>query len=335
MKLLKILATLVLPLLIMQSCEKAEFEVPVQEGGLIEIKNPSLNYVVGNPGPYESTVRIYQGEIKVEKVDVYATFYSTRPDTVIATDEVVSTQLISNIVLFTTLKPSSPSQNSIESFSFEFDDIYSPFTIETEVYPEGVLADDVKKGATNTDLGDALPATDSEYRIGDYWSFEYHVTTTDGRTIIQNKPTKATVATRYAGSYKCLKGEYWHPSLGNYYHTDVWPAETLIESVDAKTYRVIEYIGPFDGNEWYFQIDGNIISYPLVWDGAAQLLNDQPLITCESNPADLTDVCGEPGANTVVNDDVNGKDKLIMALGYYTAGSGPRQFYQVYEKIVK
>jgi hypothetical protein len=97
---------------------------------------------------------------------------------------------------------------------------------------------------------------------------------------------------------------------------------------------VVEYIGPFDGNTWYFQVNDGVISYPLEWAGAAQLLNGQPLITCQTNPNDLINVCGEPGANTVVNDDVEGKDQLIMALGYYTAGSGPRQFYQVLEKNV-
>lgn len=343
MKILKILSILALPLMMLLSCDKSELEVNVKEGGLLEIKTPSLNYVVGNSGPYTGVFRVYQGETKVTQIDIYATFNSTRPDTLVETDldgkiekSVIYTKLKSNTVKFTTINLTSD-VNSIEEFSFNFADIQSPFTIETEEQP-AIETDKeyvVIKGFSRNDVGQGLPASDGDYTIGDYWEFRYDVTTSDGRVVTQDKPTKTTVATRYAGKYKCLKGEYWHPSLGNYYHTGDWPDETIIESVDAKTYRVLEYIGPFDGNEWYFQIEDGIISYPLEWNGEAQILNDQPLITCQTNPSDLTNVCGEAGANTVVNDDVNGKDQLIMALGYYTSGSGPRQFYQKFEKIVE
>lgn len=43
--------------------------------------------------------------------------------------------------------------------------------------------------------------------------------------------------------------------------------------------------------------------------------------------------CGN--SNFVVRDNVDGKDKLYMSFGYYTTGSGPREFYQVMEKIVE
>jgi hypothetical protein len=43
--------------------------------------------------------------------------------------------------------------------------------------------------------------------------------------------------------------------------------------------------------------------------------------------------CGN--SNYVINNDVNGKDRLVMSIGYYTSGSGPREFYQVLEKIVE
>jgi Na+/H+ antiporter NhaD/arsenite permease-like protein len=99
----------------------------------------------------------------------------------------------------------------------------------------------------------------------------------------------------------------------------------------------VEYFGAFNGNEWYFQIDENdIISYPEETpDGDAQAGNGQPLITCQSNPSDFAAdglPCGAD-ANVVVRDDVTGKDRLYMTFGYFTAGSGPRTFWQVMEKI--
>ena len=44
--------------------------------------------------------------------------------------------------------------------------------------------------------------------------------------------------------------------------------------------------------------------------------------------------CGDADHNTVLLDNVNGKDIITMSFGYYTAGSGPREFYQQMEKVV-
>jgi len=340
MKLLKILAAIVLPLMIFQSCNKTEFAVNQEEGGLIEVKNPALNYVVGNTGPYAATVRLYQGEVKVTKVDVYLSFTSTRQDTLIATDEVVNTQLVSNTVLYTTITPASTNQNSIESFTFSFDDISSPLSIEEEVYPEGVTADDVIKGPSNIEVGDALPATDGEYKIGDSWTFEYHATTSDGRTVVQSNSTKVTVSTRYAGSYNVLAGWYYGPE--GLRDAAIWVGEQInIESVDATTYAWSAWGAQFysnwdtgdDQNNLYFQVDPgtNEITYL-----PGQILNGWDLLTPYENPTTLTQVIPIAGANinSVIKDDVGGKDQLNMCYGYNTEGTAPREFYFLLEKIV-
>ena len=111
----------------------------------------------------------------------------------------------------------------------------------------------------------------------------------------------------------------------------------LIESVDATTYRVVEYFGAFNGNEYYFQIDENDkITYPAETpDGDAQTGNGEPMTTCALNPGDLTNVPCGADTNIVIRDDVSGKDRLVMTFGYFTGGSGPREFYQVLEKIVE
>lgn len=341
MKIFKILTVLALILICGISCDEGALELEVTEGGLLNVSNPSLNYVVGNPGPYTSNLTVYQGDVKTTKIEIYKTFYSTRKDTLIKTlvkedttvydTSMLSTTLISNTVLYETINISDEATSYV-SFDFTLDDLRKDLVIETEEVPVVTGTDpyEIIKGYTVKDVGDALPTTDGEYSIGDYWEFEYHITTSDNRVLVQSKTTKAAIATRYAGKYRAIRGEYYHPELGNYYRTADWPAETLIESVDATTYRVLEYCGLFDGNEWVFQIVDGVISYP-----AGQFLNDQPMITCESNPLDMSIACAFPNTNTVVNDDVNGKDQLIMAFGYFTAGSGARQFYQILEKIVE
>ncbi len=341
MKKLNILFFLVLTLFFLSSCEDIKDPVPAKEGGLIELKDPSINYVVGNPGPYAASVRVYQGDVKTTKIEIYKKFNSTRPDTLVLTKKedgtvtksLLTTALVSNTVLYATINITGD-QNSIQSFSFTFDELRNGLTIEKEIIPTPVVDTSkfsyaIVKGFTYNDVGEALPNSDGNYTIGDNWEFAYYSTVDDGRIVTQNTKTKVTVATRYAGKYRCVDGRYFRLGVLTYTTGD-WPAETYIESVDAKTYKVLEYWGAFDGNEWYFQIENGVISYP-----AGQNLNDQPMITCETNPGDMTEVCGLPSANTVVNDDVNGKDRLIMANGYYTAGSGPRVGYQVMEKIVE
>jgi hypothetical protein len=346
MKILKILAILALPLVILQSCDKSELEVKATEGALIEIKSPSLNYVVGNPGPYTGSVRIYQGTVKATQIDIYATFYTSRVDTVVETDSEgaitkseITTELVSNTVLFKTITPSSTDQNTISSFSFTFDELASPLTIETENIP-AVNTDNsyvINKGAVVNDLGKSLSMNDGDYFIGDKWELAYKVTTSDGREIYQNKPTNVTVATRYAGKYIIASSAYYRigePSIG------LWDGEeALIESIDAKTYRWTDWGAPYgwesNGNVGlYFQIEGGVVTYPAEWGGAAQTINGQPLITCALNPTDLTNVsCGS--SNIVINDDVNGEDQLLLVHGYFTAGSGAREFDFVLVKVVE
>lgn len=347
MKIYKILGVLLLSIFTFISCDKSELAVTGVEGGLLEIKNPSINYIVGNSGPYASSLRVYQGTIKTNKVEIYKTFYSTRPDTLVLTKKedgsiektVLTTILMSNSILYTTINVSGD-QNSIESFTFTFDQLREGLKIEKEIVPipevdDSIYSFAIIKGFSKNAVGSGLLATDGDYNIGDYWEFQYYPSTSDGRKLLQDLSTKVTVATRYAGKYRCIEGLYYRLGVLTYTTSD-WPDVTEIQSVDAKTYRVLEYWGAFNANpEWYFQIQNGVISYPAKWNGVPQLLNKNPLITCQTNASDMTEVCGLPGANTVVNDDVNGKDRLIMANGYYTAGSGPRILYQVLEKIVE
>lgn len=62
-------------------------------------------------------------------------------------------------------------------------------------------------------------------------------------------------------------------------------------------------------------------------EGNGVNLNGQPIMTCESNNGFTVLAC-DASSSLAVPDDVAGADQLIMTVGYLTAGSGPREFYQ-------
>ena len=138
----------------------------------------------------------------------------------------------------------------------------------------------------------------------------------------------------FEGTHKAIDAEYYR--IGVFYLDEAsWPAETVIEAVDATTYKVVNYLGPFTGNTWYFTVVNDVIDIPLTYNGTAQLGNAQPFISCASNPTDMALVnCAS--SNVVIRDNVNGKDRLKMSFGYYnsTGAIGPRVFYQDLELIV-
>jgi hypothetical protein len=238
---------------------------------------------------------------------VYRSFTSSETGST-SNEELLTTLPISDITV---------GDNASFNFSFTYEDLIAGLTID----------------------GAPLPANDAELNIGDFWSLTYITTTSDGDIHTNRSITKVSVATRFAGLYRTIDAKYYRIGVLTYTTAD-WPAETLIESVDATTYRVVDYFGAFGPpNEWYFQIDSNdVITYPdTTPSGDPQLGNGAPFITCQTNSSDFANdglPCGSD-SNYVERDDVNGADKLYMTFGYYTDGSGPRTFYQVLEKIVE
>lgn len=306
MKNLKIFLTLILALSFVTSCideDNDELTGNAITGGLLTLNNTAIGYVVGNGSTYTATGSVYQGSVQTDKVEVYKSFTSS------------STGETSNEVLYETLPIAQTGigTSGVFSTSFNYEDLIS-----------GLVLD-----------GNPLPPSDGDLSIGDFWTLRYVSTLSDGNVVMNSGVTKVSVGTRFAGIYRTIDAEYYRIGVLTYTAAD-WPAETVIESVDATTYRVVEYFGAFNGNEWYFQIDANDnITYPdETPDGDAQTGNGQPLITCVSDPNNMTNVPCGPTANIVIRDDVNGADQLVMSFGYLTAGSGPREFYQVLEKIV-
>ncbi|WP_372755464.1 hypothetical protein [Mariniflexile sp.] len=311
MKAIKILSLLFLTLITVSSCNDADLNVDnpdgnYSEGGLLDVKNTSINYVVGNPGPYSASIRVYQGAVKTTSIRVSKTFYTSK--TVTDTDGVESKVVVKSNTIddFKTITVTGD-QNSLVNYSFTFEELAAD-----------LIAD-----------GSPLSTNDGDYLVGDYWQLDYYVMTSNGERI-NYQSTKATVSTRFAGTYTVLQGDYWR--IGEYYANYFNPT-VVIESIDASIYKH-NGISAWDDNTFYFTVDsdtGKITILETNLDGTATLLNDNPIITCD-NFAMTTAPC--TGSNIAIKNDVTGEDQLILTVGYFTSGSGPREFYEKLQKIV-
>lgn len=274
------------------------------EGGLLTVKNILVPYVVGNGNDFEykASISAFQGDVKVQTVDIYKTFTNVAGES-------------SNTALLKTI--TFPVAAQVENLDF------------TATYNE-LIANLVIDGV-------ALSSDDSNLNIGDYWTLKYVSRTSSGASAENLKTTKVAVGTRFAGQYNVVQCEYWRIGVirpdvtGSFLGTVV-----TIESVNSTTYRKLEYCGPFSGNEFYFTIDsGDNVLVPTLYNGEAQLLNALPAVNCSETPADMTNACNYAGIqNKAVRDDVDGKDRIYMSYGYLAA-TGPREFYEVLEKVVE
>ena len=280
------------------------------EGGLVTVDVPLVGYVVGNgvTKEYASGFTILQGDVRTESVDVYKSFTDTKGTLSPADDVTTAEVLLKNVPL------SATSKREIVTYNVTYNELISGLTIG----------------------GNPLPASDAGLNVGDYWTLKYVSKTPNGDHANRNT-TKVSVGTRFAGNYKVIEAEYYRIGVprpdvaGPYVGTVV-----TIESVNSTTYKVNDWFGPFAGNEWYFTISPtDVIDYPATQpDGDPQVGNGIPMITCITEPAEMTHVhCGS--SNFVTRDDVNGKDKLTMSFGYLNAPGASREFYQVLEKIVE
>lgn len=278
-------------------------------GGYVDIVNEAIPYVVGNGNTFNYNVRMNatQSPIAIAQVEVYKQFFDE-------TNNKVSQKVLLNTYDFV----GSPYSENV-NFTVNYNELIAGLSID----------------------GIALPAADNELNIGDYFELTYKITTVSGLVRSSAETTKLAVSTRFAGNYKCTDGRYWRIGVPSTVTFANWPAATVIESVDAATYRVKKYFGFFTNTstatsgDFYFRVDtSDNLTYPVnTPDGIGQQGNTQPFLRCGA-PEFQYAPCA--GSNIAVRDNVNGKDQLFMTFGYYTTSGaiGSREFYQVLEKIV-
>lgn len=282
-------------------------------GGLLNVKKEAITYVVGNglTKPYDNQITIFQGVEKVVKIDIYKSFTTTK------VVNGVKVTFTSNQILLKSITLLANVQTESVSYSTTYNDLIAGLVID----------------------GAPLPAADSSLQIGDYFTLVYKSTLNTGLIHENSVKTKLSVGTRFAGTYRVIQGDYWR--IGTPRPDISWVGETrIIESVDATTYRFVGYcgyFGPSNGsadNTHYFTVDANdVVRTPVTYNGLAQILNALPVINCEETPTNMTNACANTPNNTIVRDDVNGRDKIYRSYGYLNT-TGPREFYEVLEKIV-
>ncbi|MFV7234997.1 hypothetical protein [Flavobacterium sp. ZB4R12] len=306
MKKFKLYSLALLVLTGLLSCEKDSDMLTggAKTGGLLTVNSGLIGYVVGNGNDfkYPAKVTVFQGDVLTSKIEIYKSFTNVAG-------------VKSNEVLFKTIDiPATPKNQTID-FTVTYNELKAGLTVG----------------------GQPLPTDDSLLKIGDAWTLRYVTTTSEGTVHNNSKSTKVAVGTRFAGTYRVIDSNYWRLGVSN----GGWNGDIrIVESVDATTYRFVDYAGPFQAatNTHYFTIDAaSVVNTPQTYKGAVQLLNGWPIINCTSNPIDMKLSCGYAGPqNTVTKDDVNNKDRIYRTYGYYTgAGAkGPREFYEALERVV-
>ncbi|MFT6866789.1 MAG: hypothetical protein ACJA08_001626 [Cyclobacteriaceae bacterium] len=280
-------------------------------GGLMNVTTTSVNYVVGNTGPYPVEFFLNQNEsVNIETIMVYKTFIG---------QEILKDKDDEDSVIFNT--------------SNEVLDREIPVTNKTNHYVTAEFTfEELSNGLELK--GAPLPASDGSFLIGDSWRLRIETKLSDGRTLTQRFTISITVSTRFAGVYNVVEKQYYRINTLRDDLDSQWPETMTIASIDAITYELVEYIGLFNANTLYFQIDPGTgkITYPAQWNGVDQILNDLPIITCDLNPNDLLNMPCASSNVAIIKD--NGKDVLDMVVGYI-ASTGSREFHQRLEKVVE
>lgn len=298
-------------LMFFTSCGEEEYQSIESEYGttnleaadaLLNVNTQVVSFQAGTPS-YNLNFDLLNGTKKVSNINVYSSF----------TD--AATQTTSPVILF----KSYPVGDNLRT-NFSDDVNYSQ----------------LKNGITLN--GEPLPDDEVSVAIGSGWLMTFEGVTADGTIVPFTNQARVAVLSRFAGIYKVIESAYFR--IGS--DSGPWTGEErFIGSVDETTFSYNDAWGPFGwaGNTFTFSIDEttNVVTVPLV-DDSGQLLNGNALFSgnravgCHTEESFFTNVPCE-GSNVLEPDDVNGKHIIKLTYGYFTDGSGPREFYEVLEKI--
>jgi hypothetical protein len=283
------------------SCNDDE-AVAYQTGLTQQITDPYLqvttgvvSFQAGTPS-YNMRFNVLNGTKALSKVDIYH-FYTDN-----------ATGKVSNEVLYKSF-PVSGALTKIDD-EFTYDELKA-----------GLMID-----------GAGLPEDQTALAIGSGWRMRFEGTVTDGSVIPMSGSIFVGVLSRFAGLYKVIESGYWRIGVDN----GGWNGgERFIGSVDETTYSYNDFWGNFGwgGNAFHFRLDetDNSITVPILVNGA--LFSGNRAINCTDDAAIFVNApCA--GSNVLIPDDANGKHVIKLTYGYFTDGSGPREFYEVLEKIV-
>jgi hypothetical protein len=185
---------------------------------------------------------------------------------------------------------------------------------------------DLKKGLTVN--GGPLPDDEKTLPVGSGWKLRFEGETASGNLSLPGN-MNVGVLSRFAGLYKVVESKYFRIGV----LTAEWTGQTrFIGSVDETTFSYNDYWGSFAwaGKSFYFAVNAdNSINVPITPNG---IFSGTYAINCKDNKDKFGFVPCE-GSNVLIPDEATGKHRIKLTYGYFTEGSGSREFYEILEKI--
>lgn len=260
----------------------------------IQVLTPVISFQAGTPS-YTMEFNVVNGLKRITAVEVYMTF----------TDAVSGAE--SNEALLAT-------------YPLDADDL-------TVISDELTYAE-LKTGLTVN--GNPLPDDEVNLAIGSGWKFRFLGKRAGGDIGLPGS-IRVGVLSRFAGNYKVIESGYYRINV----FSSNWNGQTrFIGSVDATTFSYNDFWGPFGwgGQSFNFSLNetDNTLTVPILT--ASGLFSGTRPINCTDDYALFVDVPCD-GQNVLIPDDVGGKHVIKLTYGYFTDGSGSRQFYEILEKI--
>ncbi len=282
------------------SCNEDEFVTYGEEtyqgisDPFLQIITPVIAFQAGIPS-YTMEFNVVNGLKRITAVEVYSIF----------TDAVSGAE--SNEVLLAT---------------------YPLDADELTVVSDELTYSDLKAGLVVN--GNPLPDNEVDLAIGSGWKFRFLGKRAEGDIGLVGN-IRVGVLSRFAGNYKVIESAYYRIGVAQ----TPWTGQTrFIGSVDATTFSYNDYWGPFawGGQSFNFSLNeaDNSLTVPIIT--ASGIYAGTRPINCTDDFALFTNVpC--TGSNVLIPDDVGGKHVIKITYGYFTDGSGPREFYEILEKI--
>jgi hypothetical protein len=297
----KLIFSIVLLFAVFISCEKDSTPGSIEyaDGGTIKIGDPYLQIQTpvvsfqAGLADYKISTYLVNGLKAVTKVNMYGVYTDAK------------TSAKSNEALVTSFVV--PAGNRV-------------------LLEKNLTYDDLKKGLTVN--GGGLPADQKDLPVGSGWKFRFEGETSQGVIDLAGN-VNVGVLSRFAGLYRVINSEYFRIGVS----TAKWNGETrFIGSVNDATFSHNDYWGNFawSGRTFHFVVNSdNSITVPVIVDG---IFSGTYAINCIDHKDKFTSVpC--TGTNILIKDDVNGKHRIKLTYGYFTEGSGSREFYEEMEKI--
>jgi hypothetical protein len=261
----------------------------------LQVTTGFVSFQPGTP-EYNIAFNVINGVKAINKVNVYTTF----------TD--AGTGLPSNERLIGTYNVTDPYRN---------------------VITDNLTYDELRDGLTVN--GQPLPEVDENVVPGSGWVYRFEGVDAAGNAVPLLGAINM-VFSKYAGLYKVIDSHYFRIGVDN---GDWNGEERFIGHVDDVTLSYNDWWGPFAwaGASFHFSVDPDTkaITIPILTESG--LFSGNRAISCKTDKGTFKSVPCD-GSNILVEDEATGKHKIYITYGYFTDGSGPREFYEVLEKIV-